>query len=289
VDRSVDAGVLERIRNVARHRELLLNLIRKELKVKYKNSTLGFVWSLANPALYLVVFYVVFELILKSGIPEFPIFLLCGLIPWTFFSAAVGGGTVSVVQNSSLVKKVAFPREILPLAAVGAAFVHFVLQMSVLVVALLAFRHAPAWEYVPLLVPAVLAMAIFAAAVGILLAAANVYLRDVEHLVELLLLGWFWMTPIVYGYRTVADRLGDWAFLYLLNPMADVVITFQRALYNILVGPPANGKGPTAILPDESVWWYFRNLALTIVLSTVVLFIALRIFGRAEGNFAEEI
>ena len=132
------------------------------------------------------------------------------------------------------------------------------------------FQHEPAWNYVPLLIPAIVAMVLFASALGIFLAASNVYLRDVQHLVELLLLAWFWMTPIVYTYRQVADRMGDWAFVYLLNPMTDVVITFQRALYNILVGPATSGggglsktggSGPLPILPDESVWWYLRNLA----------------------------
>jgi ABC-2 type transport system permease protein len=297
IDRAVVPGVIERVRDVVRHRELLLNLVRKELKVKYKNSSLGFLWSLANPALYLVVFYVVFQLILQSGIPSFPIYLLCGLLPWTFFATAVGGATASVVQNAPLVTKVSFPREILPLATIGAAFVHFLLQTLVLLVALIVFQHSPAWDYMPILIPAVIAMVLFASAVGIFLAAANVYLRDVQHLVELMLLAWFWMTPVVYTYRQVADRMGSWAFIYLLNPMTDVVISFQRALYNILTGPAggsgglshSSGSGALPILPDEPVWWYLRNLGIVIVASSVLLVLALRFFGKCEGNFAEEI
>ena len=202
------------------------------------------------------------------------------------------------MANAPLVTKVSFPREILPLASVGAAFVHFLLQSCVLVAALVIFQHEPAWNYVPLLIPAIVAMVLFASALGIFLAASNVYLRDVQHLVELLLLAWFWMTPIVYTYRQVADRMGDWAFVYLLNPMTDVVITFQRALYNILVGPATSGggglsktggSGPLPILPDESVWWYLRNLCAVIVVSSVLLVLALRFFVKCEGNFAEEI
>ena len=103
------------------YRELLGNLIRKELKVKYKNSALGFLWSLLNPMLYLVVFYVVFTSSSPPSIPYFPIFLLSGLLPWNLFSAGLGGGTGSIVSNAGLVNKVWFPREILPLASIGAA------------------------------------------------------------------------------------------------------------------------------------------------------------------------
>jgi ABC-2 type transport system permease protein len=133
----------QRVVNVWRYRELLVSLVRKELKVKYKNSVLGFVWSLLNPALYLVVFYVVFKYFLGAGLPLFAIFLLAGLLPWNLFGVALGAATGSIVQNPSLVTKVWFPREILPLASIGAGLVHFVLQTIVLFAALLIFRHAP--------------------------------------------------------------------------------------------------------------------------------------------------
>jgi ABC-2 type transport system permease protein len=277
-------GAIRRARQVWEYRELLGNLVRKELKVKYKNSILGFVWSLLNPALYLVVFYIVFQLILGSAIEKFPIFLLCGLIPWNFFSAAVAAGCMGITGNSSLVVKVWFPREILPLSAVGAAFVHYVLQSAVLIAALLLFRWMPAWEYVPLLIPALIAMAIFVVAMAIFLSAVNVYLRDTQHLLELALLAWFWLTPIVYPYQLVANKMGAYASLYLLNPMTSVVITYQRALYN-----KATTSTGTQILPNEPWTWYLRNLVLVIIASSVLLLVALWIFGRLEDNFAEEI
>jgi len=268
---------------VWRYRELLGNLVRKELKIKYKNSYLGFLWSLANPVLYLVVFYVVFQLILQSGIPNFAIFLLSGLLPWTFFSQGVSGSTTSIVENASLVTKVWFPREILPLAAIGAAFVHYLLQTLVLLGALVVFRWAPAWSYLPAIPLALIVLVVFTCAIGVLLAAVNVHLRDTQHLVELLLLAWFWMTPIVYAYETVAPRLGSWAWIYLVNPMADVVLTFQRVFYGRVDSP----SGP--VLPDAGLGWYMRNLAIVGAGSTVLLVFALWLFGRLEGDFAEEI
>ncbi len=276
-------GPWRRVADVWVYRELLLNLTRKELKVKYKNSVLGFLWSLLNPLLYLVVYYVVFQYFLKTSIPVFAVFLLAGLLPWTFFSNALGAGTTSIVGNSSLVGKVWFPREILPLAAIGAAMVHFLLQSVVLIGALFVFGINPAWGYMPLLVPALLALVLFLAALTVALSAANVYLRDTQHLLELLVMAWFWLSPIVYPYRQAYDQLGRWGSLYLLNPMVSILITFQRIFYNKV------SAGPIPILPDGSVWWYLRNLAIVGMASTVLLVGALVLFGRLEDDFAEEI
>jgi ABC-2 type transport system permease protein len=276
-------GALRRARDVWRYRELLGNLVRKELKVKYKNSALGFAWSLLNPALYLVVFYVVFELILQNGIPDFAIFLLAGLLPWTLFASSVGAATSSIVGNSALVNKVWFPREILPLAAIGAAFVNYLLQTVVLIGALIVFQYAPSAEYSVVLIPALVALLVLLSALALALAAINVYLRDTQHLVELLLLAWFWFTPIIYPYRYVSDRLEGWTALFLLNPMVSIVIAFQRAIYN-----RTSGDG-TQVLPDESVLWYVRNVGIVLAGACVLLWFAFWLFGRLEDDFAEEL
>lgn len=275
-------GPVRRMVLVWQYRELLGNLARKELKVKYKDSVLGFVWSLLNPLLYLVVFSLVFSEVLRVQVPRFGIFLLSGLLAWNLLSAGVSGGTASIVANGSLVQKVWFPREVLPLAAIGAAIVHFVLQLAVLAVALVVFRHAPDWSSMVAFVPAMIALLLLTAALGLLLAAVNVGLRDTQHLLELGLLAWFWLSAIVYPYSLVADRLGDREWLMLLNPMIPIVTTFQRILYN-----PDDSAN---VLPtDVGVEWYLRNLAVVIVLSLVLLVVALRVFGRLEDDFAEEI
>jgi ABC-2 type transport system permease protein len=291
---------MQRLRDLFEYRELLGNLVRKELKIKYKNSVLGFLWSLLNPALYLVVFYFVFQVVLGSGIPKFAIFLLCGLVPWNFFSAALGAGTTSITGNASLVGKVWFPREVLPIAAIGAALVHFFLQSIVLVLGLVVFGIAPNLGMLWLLVPALFVMILFLAGAALLLSAVNVYLRDTQHLLELLLLAWFWATPIVYTYFQIAAKLHGFAFLYYLgNPMTSVVLTFQRVLYNrtsyttktiVTVGKKQIITHPvTPLIPNESMWWFARNLGIIAVMSAVLLFIALSVFGRLEDNFAEEI
>jgi ABC-2 type transport system permease protein len=259
-------GPFRRLRDVWEYRELLGNLVRKELKVKYKNSALGFVWSLLNPMLYLVVFYLVFTVFLKASIQSFPIFLLAGLLPYNLYSAGLGGGTTSIVGNAGLVSKVWFPREILPLAAIGAALVHFGLQLLVLAAALVVFWYEPSWSYLPLVIPALLVLLLLVGAIAIALAAINVYARDTQHLLELVLLAWFWMTPIVYPFAQVSTTtvhgftIGNWA--QLTNVSA---------------------------VPDLSQWWYLRNLALVAIVAFGLLLFAFWIFGKLEDNFAETI
>jgi ABC-2 type transport system permease protein len=285
-------GLRERIAHIWRSRELLVAFTRTELKVKYKNSVLGFMWSMLNPALYLVVFYVVFQLILGSGIPNFPIFLLSGLLVWNLFSVGLAGATGSVVANAGLVRKVSFSREILPLASVGAALVHFFLQAIVLVIALVVFRYDVAFSYLPLLPVALVALLAFAAALGTLTASLNVRLRDTAHFVELALLAWFWMTPIVYPYELVADKLGGWLVLYELNPVTWVVLTFQRSIYaQVEATNVTDGVAEvTHILPSGvDQWWYLWHLGIVIAASAALFLVALSFFGRAEGDFAEEL
>jgi ABC-2 type transport system permease protein len=285
-------GLWERVTEIWRYRELLVAFSRTELKVKYKNSVLGFAWSMLNPAMYLVVYWVVFDLILGSGIPNFPIYLLSGILVWNLFATSLGSATSSVVANAGLVRKVAFPREILPLASVGAALVHFFLQSVVLVLALVVFQYQVAWSYLPLLPVALFALLFFVAALGILLGSVNVYLRDTAHFVELILIAWFFMTPIVYPYETVAQKLGSYSWVYLLNPITDIVLTFQRAIYG-QVSSTTTSNGVTTvthILPQGvDQWWYLWHLGLVILASAVLFVVALVVFGRAEGNFAEEL
>jgi ABC-2 type transport system permease protein len=281
--------------DVWRYRELLGNLVRKELKVKYKNSALGFVWSLLNPILYLIVFWLVFDVVLGSGIPDFPVFLLAGLLPWNLFSTSLGSATSSIVDNASLVNKVRFPREILALAGIGAALVHFCLQAVVLVGALGVFGFAPAWEFLPVVALALVVLLVLGAALGIALAAVNVYLRDTQHLLELVLLAWFWVTPIVYQYQLLAGKLGGKSALLLVNPMVPIVLVFQRGIWNHTVtGPTSGGRLGAAtesagVLPDASLLWYLRNVVIIGVVAVGLLVGALWLFGRLEDNFAEEL
>jgi ABC-2 type transport system permease protein len=279
-------SVATRFRRIAEYHELLLGMTRKELKVKYKNSVLGFAWSLLNPLLYLVVFYIAFVKILGSSIPEFPIYLLSGLLVWNLFSVGLGAACGAVVSNAGLVKKVAFPREILPLAAVGSTLIQFFLQALVLFAVLAIFTWSVSWPYMALLPLALVALVLLTASLGILLSAVNVYLRDTQHFLELALLAWFWVTPVVYGFMTLGKR-GHWWFtrVWELNPVTPIVLIFQRAIY----AKTDNTKLNVGILPHWPFTTYLAYLGYSFGFGIVMFFIGVAVFGRSEANFAEEL
>jgi ABC-2 type transport system permease protein len=272
-------------------------LVRTEIKVKYKNSALGLVWSMIAPAMTLAIYFVVFQIVLGNKMPHFVIFLFAGLLVWNLFQLAVSTGTGVIVNNAAIVKKVAFPREILALAAVGSAFVFFCFQAVVMAIFMIVLHVAPAVNYIPLLLLALFTAMVLAAALGILLSAVNVYLRDMQHLIEVVLTAWFWACPIVYAYESnIAMKLaakgwGNLIWIYFLNPMVPLVLSFQRALYGQTT-PSAivNGKPTTFyVLPT---WGYgtYALLDLGVLACSAVLFVvALAVFGRLEGNFAEEL
>lgn len=282
-------GILARARRLIAYRDLLKNLIRRDLRVRYQESALGFAWSMLNPILYLVVFYVVFNVFLPGGIPYFPVFLLSGLLPWTLFASSLSGATVSVVGGGALIKKVYFPREVLPLASIGSALVHFALQTLVFVAFLLLFRYPFAGEFLLLVPLALLVEVVLLYGFGLLLASLNVYLRDVQHFLELALLAWFWMTPIVYPVALVADKLAPRGLfgLYLLNPVAPIVLSFQRAFYNRVT--PLQDGSAVPVLLDQPLSWYLQHLALVAVFALVLAVIGQIVFARGEGSFAEEL
>jgi ABC-2 type transport system permease protein len=285
-----------RLRELFAYREVLVNLVRKELKVKYTASVLGAVWSLLNPVMFLAVFSLV-VFILDNNIPDFPVFLLSGLLAWNFLSSALQSGARSVIDNANLVKKMAFPREILPLAAVGVALFDFVLQSLVLLLYIAVYFvgfsgpgfHLPELWLYPL---AIVVIVVFATALTFWVAALNVRYRDVGHLLNLGLLVWFWATPIVYQGWLVQQKLQtiqilglDAWIVYLANPVTVIVLGFQRALYSIV--RPADGGEP--ILPLMSLGTLTAALLGVLAVSTLLLYLAWRSFFHRSGDFAEEL
>ena len=281
----------QRLRVLLAHREILLNLVRKELKVKYTASVLGAVWSLLNPIVFLAVFTFVVK-VTGNSFPHYPIYLLSGLLAWNLFQASLSTGARSVIENANLVKKVAFPHEILPLAAVGVALVDFVLQSAVLLLFILVSGygfHLPELAIYPL---AFVALLVFTTALTLWLSALNVRYRDVGHLLNIGLLVWFWLTPIVYSGWLVQKQLAQYQVLgvnlwnlFLLNPLAGIVFGFQRALYAFRV-PPGTSE---PVLPMVSLPWLAGVLAIVLVASVAFLWFAWRRFFAMSGDFAEEL
>jgi ABC-2 type transport system permease protein len=279
-----------RSRELWAYREILVNLVRKELKVKYTASVLGAVWSLLNPVVFLAVFTFVVK-VMGNQTPHYPVYLLSGLLAWNLFSVALGNGVRSVIDNGNLVKKVAFPREILPLSVVGVALVDFVLQSLVLLLFMIVSGYgftAPAMILYPL---SFVTLMVFTTATVLWVSAMNVRYRDVQHLVGLTLLVWFWMTPIVYQGGLVQERLTSPTApftphlfqLYLLNPLTPIIAGFQRALY-ATVQPDG-----VHVLFDVSVAWLVGVIGLVLAACLVLLYATWRLFFHLSGDFAEQL
>lgn len=261
------------------------------MKVKYKSSVLGAAWTMLNPILYLAVFSLVFKVVLRNNIPNFAVYLLSGLLAWNLFTTSVGLGARAVVDNGNLVTKVYFPREILPLASVGAALVDFVMQLLVLVAFMVGFHVFHPGMNLLLFPLSMFALLIFTSALSMWVASLNVRYRDTQYLLNLALMVWFWVTPIVYSSGQMALKLSQhtffgvsWFYLYLVNPMAGIVFGMQRALYGEVHPIP----GPPVLVP-VSVGWLAALLGIVSAGSVVLLLLSWRTFFKLSGDFAEEL
>lgn len=266
--------------DIVRHRELVDLLIRRELKARYKDSVLGFFWSLARPLAMLLVYYVAIGKFLEAErhVPSFAIFVFTGLTAWQLYSDIVVGGTASIVANSGLIKKVYVPREIFPLSVVGAALFNFAIQLGILIAATIALGVVPTgprWGYAAL---SLVVLVTFATALALLLSAVNVYLRDVQYLVEILIMILFWASPIVYSWKQVSNAIAGtvWEDVYLANPMTQVVLGFQRTFWV---------AGDDMPFPDDLI----ARLSITLLVSLVLLWLSQRVFSRLQSNFAQEL
>jgi ABC-2 type transport system permease protein len=274
------AGTRFSIRAILANRELLMLLVRREIKSRYKDSSLGILWSLLRPLTQLLIYYIAIGKFLgaERSIPDFGIFVFTGLTIWTLFSEILSGATSSIVMNAGLIKKVYLPREIFPLAAVGSALFNFATQFAILLLAVLVIGEFP-WHIQLLYLPLSIAVVVlFGFAIGLLLSAVNVYLRDFQHLIEVLLIALFWASPIVYSYTLVHKALNGNILeqIYLWNPATLVVMGFQKAIWV---------SGKDQIWPPDLT----ERLILVGILSLGLLWISQRVFARLEGNFAQEL
>lgn len=273
-------GTWASLADIVRYRELLNLLVRRELKARYKNSTLGFAWSFAKPIAQLLIYTLVLGELLRmnKGVPEFAIYVFCGLTIWTLFNEIVAGGTGAVVANGGLVKKVYVPREVFPLSTVGGAAFNFLVQFAVLLLATLALRQPPFTAHFGYALGAVVLILILGTALALVLSAVNVYLRDIQHLVEIVIMVLFWASPIVYSFQYVHAYLqGNWLEqVYLANPVTIAVLAFQRGVWI---------AGPDAAFPSDLT----ARLGVATVVCLVLLWLSQRVFARLEGNFAQEL
>ena len=267
----------QRLRDLYRFRALLYYLVVRELRARYKNSVLGFLWSLLNPLLMMLVFTVVFSLLNPNSSVERPaIYILCGLLPWNYFSAGVMTSIGSIVGNSNLVKKAYFPREVLPISSVLAQLVNFLLAFVVLFVLLLIFQtnFSPRLWMLPFVI---VLQTSFIIGVALLLSAVNVYYRDTMMIMDVVILAWFFLTPVFYPLD-ILPRSYEWfglewnvhRLMYILNPMASLINTYRDLLY----------------LGAYTEWDFLLRTAVT---SVGMMLVGYWLFIRLSGSFGEEI
>lgn len=260
-------------RELVHNRDILAAMVRREFATKYKTSFLGMLWSLLNPLFLVAIFTVVFGVVFPgmrsdSGITvPMPVFLFAGISLWNVFAMAVGNNVESVTGNGYLLLKVYFPRDILPLSTVLSGLITYIFEFLVLVLALVIVGVYPYWTW--LLAPVyVLVLAALAYGVSLFVAAANVHFRDMQHFVALLLQALFWYTPIIYAFKIVSDRGSIYETLWLVNPVAPIVVGFRALMLDNQ-------------WPDWG--WSLYSLACTIL----IVFLGYLFFNRQEPKFGE--
>lgn len=231
------------LRDLVSTRELLANLALREVKGQYRRTVLGHLWSLLNPIATMLVYTVVFSVIFRarpsvgdpSGLDIYPLWLMCGLLPWLYFMRVVNGSLSSLTNNSGLIKKVYFPRMHLPLSVMLSVGLTWSIELGVLFLALWLFGGFPL-PYLPVIALFMVVLAAFAVGLGMMLAILNVRFRDTQHFTTIVLQMWMYLTPIIYPIRLVeeaAARSGEWIlFLYRMNPMERFVAVFRNLLYD---------------------------------------------------------
>ncbi len=256
--------------NLWHRRELLWSMTSRHLRGQYKQSILGYAWTLVMPLSQMLILSFVFSTLLRFNFAgddvPFPLFLFVGLLPWNFFSGALSSATDSVAGSSSLVTKVYFPREILPAAAILTKVVDFMFASLILVGLMIYFGHAPTWTvaWVPLLF---FIQFVFTLGLSLPLAALNLYFHDVRYLVGVVLTLWFYVTPIIYSVDIVDER---YRILFDLNPIALFVNAYRRV-----------------VLSDVSPG--LDRLLLGAAVATITFLVGYYLFKKMEPGFADRI
>ena len=272
---------MTRLAEYAEARELTLNLVLRELRGRYKRSALGWTWSLLNPLSTVLVFSVVFAFFLNinpptghpSGLHNFAMFLLCGLLPFNYLSNGMNGALDSLLSNSNLIRKVYFPREVLVISTIGALLVTMLVELSVLCVILLLLGNM-VLPWIPMLLVLVAIQTVFVLGIGLMLSVLNVYFRDVKHFIGISLQALFYSAPIVYPIKFVEDAATRTSFpllrVYTLNPLVRFVDAYRAVLYDLR-------------FPALSDVLYISLWAVA------MLALGLYVFHRLDRRLAEEV
>lgn len=253
------------------YRQMIISLVRKDLRGRYKGSVLGFLWTFVNPLFQLIIYTVVFTYLLPSGIDKYYLFLFVALIPWIFFSSAVVGGSTSILSQKDLVKKIYFPREVLPISYVTSCFVNMLFCFIIVFAVVLISRtsvHPLGIVYLPVVM---IVEYFLALGIAMITSAITVYFRDFEHILGIITMAWMYLTPVLYP-QTLYDNLPKQIKFCAehINPMTSIISAYRRILYD-------------GSVPDMS------TLLEATVLGAIFIVSGFLIFGRLKKHFAEEL
>ena len=248
------------------YRELLKTNVKKDIRGKYKASFLGILWSFINPLLQVLVYVIVFPYIMKVQTENYLIFLICGIIPWTWFTYTLSNGTTSITNNANLIKKVYFPREILPISVVTSGLINFLISCIIIVIFVLISGLGLSWHLVFLPFIALIQY-IISLAIIFLLSAFNVYVKDVEYIVNFLIMMAFYATPILYSTQMFSGWI---MWIFRLNPMAHLINAYRDIFY-------------VHQIPQ------LTNLCILLLIGLIALIVCYYVYKKLEKRFAEEV
>lgn len=258
---------MKHLKELWNYREMIYSLVRQDLRGRYKGSVLGFLWTFINPLLQLAVYTFVFSVVMPNNIEKFYLYLFVGLVPWLFFSGSMTGGAACIMAQKDMVKKIYFPREVMPISYVTSGFVNMLFSFIVIFVVIL-FSGIGINPIACLCLPAVMVVEYIMALGGAMVTSAlTVYFRDLEYILGIVTMAWMYMTPVVYSIEMVPERLRP---LLNLNPMTPVINAYREILYYKQI-------------PE------FENLVWALVLGLIVLGIGILVFNKLQKGFAEEL
>lgn len=249
------------------YRTMVWSMIRRDLRGRYKGSALGFAWTFLNPLLQLVVYTLVFSTIMRAGIKDYYLFLFVALIPWIFFSTSVSAGASCVMAQKDIVKKIYFPREVLPISHVTCQLVNMLLSMVVVLVVLLLSGKGVNLKAMLYLPSVILAEYLLALSITMIVSAVTVYLRDLEHVLVIITMAWQFLTPVMYSINMVPEQIKP---VFNLNPMTPIIVAYRDILYY--------QKAPKLMTLTQGV-----------IFSFVLLVVGWNVFGHLKKHFAEEM
>ena len=254
------------VKNLYNYRELIKTSVKKDIGGKYKHSFLGVLWSFINPLLQIAVYAIIFPLIMRNNIPNYTVFMVCGLIPWNYFATVINRASFTFIENGNIIKKVYFPREILPLSLVTSETINFLISTIIIICFTLAYGMGLT-KYVLLYPLVLLVQYILLLGISLIVSSVTVYFRDLQHFIGVLLQLFFYATPIVYSIETIPE---NFRWILKINPMTYIIEGFRDIFYYHQI-------------PDV------KMLGIVLVIGILLCIVGYLIFNKLQKKFAEEL